>query len=355
MNAMFHKGLRIGFAALLALFVSFLVCAVMLFFQGINPLDVFASILYGAAGNLPSILSSISVAVPLAIAALGVVVAWRAGVYNIGIEGQLFVGGLFSAYVGTQFDFLPFAIHMPLSVLAGAVGGMVWALLPAIMKVKMNFNEVITTVLMNYLGIYFVSYAVSGPLKPEGVFVNQSDLILESAILPRFSAQYEINAGIILLLIGLVLVTVMMNKSIWGYQLRAVGLNPRAAYAFGMSSKKVAIWSFLISGAFAGIAGSVEVLGNQGVLAENFAVNFGYNAIAVALLGGITAPGAFFAALFMGGLRNGGIMMQIQMGVSATMLSVIQAIIIITVLVFTTLQANPEFLRRKKKENSHHA
>ncbi len=356
MRGVLQKAARTAFTALMALLVSFLVCSIMLSVQGINPFSVFGAILYGAAGNLYSIFSSISAAVPLAIASFGVVIAWKAGVYNIGIEGQLFVGGLFAALVGTQFSFLPAFLHLPLSVLGGAFGGMLWALLPAFMKVKLNFNEVITTVLMNYLGVFLVSYAVSGPMKPEGLFVNQSDIVLPTAILPRFTPQYELNAGLILMLVGLVFVTVFVSKSTLGYRLRVVGQNPKAAAAYGMSAKKIAIFSFLLSGAFAGVAGSVEVLGNQGVLAENFAVNFGYNSIAVALLGGISAPGSFLAALFMGGLRNGGIMMQIKMGVSATMLSVIQAVIILTVLVFTTWQSQPQFLQRfvKRKEESAH-
>lgn len=324
--------------SLFAVVVAFVLCAAMLLLQGFDPLATFGAILYGAAGNIDSVFSSISAAMPLAIAAMGVIIAFKACVYNIGVEGQLFVGGLLATVAGTNFAFLPAVIHLPLSLLAGALGGALWALLPALMKIKRGFNEVITTVLMNYVGIYFTSYAVSEPLRPEGAFVNQSAPILDTAMLSRLVPRYELNGGLIVMLIVLVCTWFFINRSDWGYRIRAVGSNPFAAQSFGINTKRTTLNVFLISGALAGLAGSVEVLGNQGVLAENFAVGMGYNSISVALLGGVTAPGAALAALFMGCLRNGGIMMQIKMGVSSTLINMIQAILILTVLCFSTVK-----------------
>ncbi len=348
MQRILQKAAGTAIISLLAVAVAFLICSVMLVLQGVNPLQAFSAIAYGAAGNIYSVFSSVTAAVPLAIAAFGVVVSFKAGVYNIGVEGQLFMGGLFAAIVGTRFVGMPALLHLPLCLAAGILGGMLWALLPALMKVVKGFNEVITTVLMNYIAIYIVSFAVSGPMRPESVYVNQSAPIEPSAVLPRFAAGYEINYGLLLMLVMLVLVTFLMRRSTWGFRIRAVGINPAAAASFGMRANRVAISAFLASGALAGLAGSVEVLGNQGILAENFAVGMGYNAIAVALLGGVSAPGSLLAALFMGCLRNGGIMLQIKLGISATMMNMIQAILILTVLCFSAIKFTFGVTRKKE-------
>ena len=334
--------------AVLAIACAFILCAVMLLVQGISPTETFQCILYGAAGSSLNLLSSISAAVPLATAALGVTIAYRAGVYNIGVEGQIFVGAMFATLVGTQSIGLPMPIHLLLSLLAGMLGGAFWALLPAVMKVRKGFNEVITTVLLNYIGIYLVSYAVSGPLRQEGSYVNQSAPIVETSILPKLVKGSDFNAGIFLLAVALVVVTILLKKSDWGYEIDIVGKNPLAAQTFGIEPGRTTITVMLLSGALAGLAGTIEVLGNQGVLAENFAVNMGYNSISVALLGGLSGPGCLLAALFMGGLRNGGIMMQISMGISSTLINMLQAILILTVLTFTTVKIVLPIVRKRR-------
>lgn len=351
MQAILKKSFGTAAISCGAIMVAFVLCSIMLILQGINPIDAFSAIVYGAVGNVYSIFSSVTAAVPLALAALGYIISFRAGVYNIGIEGQLFIGALFSTIIGTNFSFLPIFIHLPISLLAGMAGGMLWALFPALMKRKRGFNEVITTVLMNYIGIYVVNFAVGNPLRPEGVFVNQSAPILPSATLTRFSQQYELNYGLILLVLVAIGSAFLLNRTTWGYRICVVGQNPCAATTFGINAESIAFITFLISGALAGLGGSVEVLGNQGILAENFAVNMGYNAIAVALLGGVSVPGAMLAALFMGCLRNGGIMLQIKMGISSTLMNMIQAILILTVLCFTAVKLTPRSSRRKAGNN----
>lgn len=336
MHGKMFEGLNAVLSAILAIVVSLLLCALLLLSQGVDPIKTFSSIFYGAFGGIENFGASLVATTPLLIASLGVILAYRAGVWNIGVEGQVFLGAMAGTWVGTSFSGLPTFIHLPFALAASMAAGVLWALIPAYMKISKGFNEVITTMLMNYIAAHFLSYAVHGPLKDPNTFAPQSPAILSTAELPRIFQGTEFHAGFFIGFALVVFCFIFLYKTDWGYRLRVVGFNPEAGKTAGMNSKRIILSSMLMSGALAGLAGGVEILGNQRILLENFGVNIGYNAIAVALLGGLDPIGAFFASIFMGALKNGAIMMQIFMRLPLTLIYVIQSIIILSILSFST-------------------
>ncbi|KUO49406.1 MAG: hypothetical protein APF76_08520 [Desulfitibacter sp. BRH_c19] len=330
-------------AAVLAITVALLVSSALLFWQGISPWNTFVALFRGAFYGMGNFGASLVVSTPLLLAALGIMLAFRAGIFNIGAEGQLFVGAMVGTFVGVRFTGLPMVIHLPLALAASMAAGALWALIPAYLKVKKGFNEVITTILMNYIAIFLVNYSVHSFLNDVGTYAPQSPPVAPSAQLPRLMAGTELHAGILVALLAAFVLHIMFKRTDYGYQIKVIGSNLHAGRTAGMNSNRILILTMLFSGGLAGLAGGVEILGNQHLLLENFLLNTGYDAIAVALLGGLSPLGVVIAAVFLGSLRNGAITMQIFMGIPVTIIFIIQAIIILCVLGF----ANYKFdLRR---------
>lgn len=349
-----ETGLSYIISSLLSIVVALAISTFILLGQGKDPLQAFAYIFQGGLGDLASFSASLVSASPLMLAGLGIAFAFRAGIFNIGAEGQLYLGAMLATWVGTLPLGLPTLVHLPLAVLAGMVAGAVWAFIPAYLKVTKGFNEVIMTILLNYIGVYFVNASIHSYLQEANGHYPQTDKVLATARLPKLVANSELHAGIILGLIGAVILYIVLQKTDFGYQVRCVGSNPEAARTSGMNAKLTLIVAMLVSGAFAGLAGTAEVLGYQHLLLENFSPNTGYDAIAVALLGRLNPLGVVLAAVFIGVLRTGANTMQIMMGVPVTIVYIIQAVIILCVLAFSNWKINLSSLlgRGNKDGNS---
>lgn len=327
--------------------VALLIGAVLIALQGKSPLSAYVALWKGAAGDLGSVGASLARAVPLTLAALGIALSFRCGVFNIGAEGQLFLAAMASTWVGTHFVGLPAYLHLPLALLGGFLTGGIYALIPGWLKVRRGFNEIITTILLNYLATNFVSYAVHGPFKDPKGYSPQSAAVATTARLPRLLQGSELHSGVFLVLLAAVLVYWLLYKTVLGYQMRAVGGNPQAAGYGGIPVSRVIVIAMLLSGGIAGLAGSSEILGTQYRLLEGFATNLGYDAIAVALLGRLNPVGILLSGLFFGALRNGAQGMQILTGIPVTIIEVIQAVVILCVLAGSYAQLKPFFRRRK--------
>ncbi|QGP91097.1 Branched-chain amino acid transport system / permease component [Neomoorella glycerini] len=294
----------------------------------------------GAFSGLGNFGASLVLAIPLMLAGLGIALAFRSGIFNIGAEGQLYLGAMAATYFGARYHDLPFIIHLPLALAASCAAGALWALIPGYLKVRRGFNEVITTILLNYIGVHFVNYAVNSFLKDPATYAPQSPPVAATARLPKLLPGTELNAGLFLGLLAAGILFVIIYKTDWGYQLRAVGSNPEAARTAGMNADRTLIGAMIVSGSLAGLAGAVQILGYQYILLQDFSPNTGYDAIAVALLGKLNPLGTVMAAIFFGALRNGANTMQILTGIPVTIVYVIQAIIILCVLGFTRLKLN---------------
>jgi simple sugar transport system permease protein len=275
---------------------------------------------------------TIVAATPLIFTGLAVSLAFRAGLFNIGGEGQLFIGGIAAGYVGFAWD-LPAVIHLPLAILAGFVGGAAWGFVPGFLKAKTGAHEVITTIMMNYIAISLALYFLTTTtfLRP-GRTDPISKEVLSSGRLPHLAgANLRLHAGIILALLVAWGVWWLLLRSTVGFELRAVGSNPAAARTAGINIGFIYILTMVLSGGLAGLGGANQVLGVQYSLAPGFSAGLGFDAITLALLGRANPWGVVAAAFLFGMLRAGAVQMQAATGTPVDMVVVIQSLIIIFV------------------------
>jgi general nucleoside transport system permease protein len=271
-------------------------------------------------------------AVPLVLAGLAVALAFRAGVFNIGAEGQLYAGAVAAAWIGLHGGGLPAAILLPSVVLAAALAGALWALVPALLKLRMGVGEVITTLLLNFVGMYLAAWMVHGPMQEaRGVF-PQTDPIAGAARLPVLVPGTRLHAGMLLAVGAALLLHLVLRHTAVGFRVRAAGASPAAARMSGrIATRRTVLGAFLVSGALAGVAGGVEVAGVTFALYEGLSPGYGYTAIAVALLAGLNPLGVLGAGLFFGALRGGAGAMQREAGIPAVWVDGIEALVILAV------------------------
>ena len=308
--------------------------AVLLLLGGYSPVDAAAAMLSGAFGSWNTFVSITLVrSVPLILTGLAVALAFRAGVWNIGAEGQLYAGATAAVFVGLRFSGLPTLILLPFILGAAATAGALWALLPTFMRLRLGVGEVITTILMNFVAIYLAAYMVHGPLQESRGVFPQTDRIAEAARLPALLPGSRLHVGFALALLLAGVLAVLLGRTRFGFQVRAVGAAPAAAQVSGrIDTRRVLAISFLASGAIAGIAGGVEISGLTYALYENLSPGWGYTAIAVALLAGLSPSGVVLTGIFFGALQAGAGAMQRDAGIPAAWVGVVEALVILAVL-----------------------
>jgi ABC-type uncharacterized transport system permease subunit len=273
---------------------------------------------------------SLVASTPYIFGGLSVALGFRAGLFNIGAEGQIFIGAIFSAFVGYAVTGLPFFIHMPLAFLAGAVGGGLWGMIPGWLKAKTGAHEVINTIMMNYIAFRLSDWLLTGLMKRPDSANPVSPTIQDSAKLFRFFGDpIRFHFGFFVALFVAWLVYWFLFKTRWGFDMRTVGSNPRAARYAGMSVSFIIILAMTLSGALAGMAGANEVLGLNYNLAMAFSSGYGFDSIALALLGNSHPLGVVLAALLFGFLRNGATNMQLKAGVPIDIISIFQALVLV--------------------------
>ncbi|PID36694.1 MAG: ABC transporter permease [Rhodobacterales bacterium] len=288
----------------------------------------------GSLGSLNAISETLTAAIPLVLAGLGLGLGFRAGLFNIGAEGQLLVGGLAAVIFGFSFDFLPFAVLMPLTLLAGAVVGALYAAIAGALKATTGAHEVITTIMLNLISFRLLDYLLRQPfVQKEGRSDPISKSVPENAQLPRLleaiDPNLRLHAGIILMLVAVVFVWWLLFRSRIGFAFRASGENPDAATYAGMKAGFIIVAAMATAGALAGLAGAAQVTGVLERASPGFSAGIGFDAIAVALLGRSHPLGILFAGILFGGLEAGGRQMQVDAGVSIDLISIIQALIIV--------------------------
>ncbi|MGH2873170.1 MAG: ABC transporter permease, partial [Solirubrobacteraceae bacterium] len=267
---------------------------------------------------------------PLLFAALAFAVPFRAGLFNIGIEGQLYFGALASVAVALDVHG-PVYVQLPLAILAGAAAGSVWALIPAIMKVCLGVNEIVSSLFLSYVAIYVTDYFVGGPLEAPNLGVAQTSVIPQSARFPTLVAGTTITGALILALVVIVIVQQLL-RSPFGFDLRVMGGSRKVAEYLGVRVGRATLIVFAISGAIGGLAGTVVVLGQEFFLAQDFSPGWGYTGIAVAVLGGSGAWGVAAAAVFFGLIGAAAEQMQFVNGLSPEFATIVQAVAIVFVL-----------------------
>jgi general nucleoside transport system permease protein len=320
----------VGAGALLA---GLAVLALGLQLAGYDAGRALGALAEGAFGSWYAFTSATLVrAVPLIVIGLGLALSFRAGAFNIGAEGQLYAGAIAATWLGLNVAALPPPLAIGV-VLAGAfLAGALWVALPVLLRVRYGVMEVISTLLLNFVAEAMTSLMVQGPLQESQGIYPQSDAIAESARLPLLPGT-RLHAGILLAATGALLLHYLFARTHWGFQLRAVGLAPRAAEISGrIDSRWMAAGALALSGAVAGLAGGIEVAGVSYALFQNLSPGYGFTAIAVALLGRLHPLGVLLAGLLFGALEAGAGAMQREAGVPAVAVYVVEAIVILVVL-----------------------
>lgn len=317
---------------LFAIGIALLIGAGVMLITGHNPLQAYGALFKGAFGTKVNLANTLANAVPLILSGLGVAITFKAGLFNIGAEGQYWIGSMAAVWIGYAVPGLPAVLHVGLAFLVAMLAAGLWAgLIPGLAKAMVGAHEVITTMMMSYIAIFLSHYMLeNGPMMAPG-YTPQSPVILPSAQLGMIFPRTQLSWGIVVALCVVVVVYWLMYKTTLGLRLRTVGLNPRAARYAGISVSFHLVLALFLSGMCAGIAGAVQMLGVQHRLYDSFSSGYGYTAIVVALLANNNPFGVILAAIFFAALGNGGQFMQISSGVPSHLTEVLSGIIIFLV------------------------
>ncbi|MEN9660256.1 MAG: hypothetical protein RLZZ443_185 [Actinomycetota bacterium] len=282
-----------------------------------------------ALAQLKPITETLAYATPITLAGLGLAVAFRSGLFNIGAKGQIIFGAMLAGWVGINVD-LPFWIHFPVAVLAGVAGGALFGALVGFLKATTGANEVILTIMFNYVAELTLTYVLKTPiLQAPGAVNPVSAAVRETAKFPAFSDQIRVHTGFLLMLACVVFVWWLLNRSTLGFQFRALGHNPSAAKTAGINIGLTYVLVMAVSGALSGIAGATQVLGTEKFLTTGVAASFGFDAITVALLGRNKPWSVLAAGILFGALRAGAVTMQANQSVPIDIVLVVQSMIVL--------------------------
>ncbi len=321
--------LQAALAIALPLVLAFAGTAILLALAGHNPVEVYRLLIVESFGGTRRIAATLSAATPLMLTGLATAIAFRAGAFNVGVEGCVYVGGLAAAYVGFTFVGLPAVILLPLALATGLVVGSLWMLVPGVLKARLDVDEVVTTLMLNFIAISLTAYLVNGPLLAPGSANSATPMVDAAARLPRLMPPSTLNAGFLIAVALLLLYWLWGKRTALGFETRLAGLNPRFATASGIDVPGLIIKMMLLSGAIGGLAGAVHALGNVGRFVSGFSPGYGFAGIAVALLGRGSAIGIFLAAILFGALAASGATIQLFSDVPIEIVNVLQGMVMI--------------------------
>ena len=338
-NGRLNVGATVGLIVPLGAVVAALaVGAIMLLALGANPLDGYRAMFSGAVGGTDNVADTAIKAMPLLLVGVGICVAFRAGVINIGGEGQIIAGAIVATLVALAVPGLPSLILIPLVLIAGAIGGGIWGAIPGALKAYAGVNEILSTIMMNIIAAQLMSFLLQDLLIEEGAIkIQQTKRLSENADLPLLPGGTRLHLGVVIAIGVAVLGYYLLFRSVAGMRLRAVGHNPDAARYAGLAVKRSVVRALAISGACAGIAGAVLVFGSQShrLIGEGgaaaFTQNAGFNGIVAALFGGLHPLATVPASFLFGGMLTGGIEMQRELQVPAALILAINGVVVVFV------------------------
>jgi ABC-type uncharacterized transport system permease subunit len=315
-------GLALVFGAVIMILSSPLVDG----FDPTLPLTAYQALGVGAFGSVNALVSTLVNATPLILAGLAVGIGFKAGLFNIGAYGQFLIGALAATIVAVAMNDASPVVAIPLALLAGMAGGLLWGFVPGFLKAFTGAHEVVTTIMLNFVAIQIVSYIIAGPLRgAEATFARTQDIA--AAELPILIGR-DGHMGLLLAAVAVPVAWWLLYRSTIGFEIRTVGANPDAARYGGMQPKWITVLAMSTCGLLAGTAGAGEILGEVGYMPASYGTTVGFDAIAVALLGRAHPFGILFAGLLFGGMQAGAGLMQVQAGIPVQMVSVLQAVIL---------------------------
>ncbi|RME84114.1 MAG: ABC transporter permease [Caldilineae bacterium] len=321
-----------------AILAAFVVSGLMLLVAGFDPLFAFATLLRGAFGDLRVISEVLLQATPLMLIGVGLAVAFRSNIWNIGAEGQFYAGAVLSTIAGIYLGMLPAVVLVPLVLVLGFVGGALWGVLAGWFKVRFGASEIVTTIMLNYVAIIGTGYLVTGPMIEQAGTYPQTAKVAEAARLYRFLPPTRLHIGFLLALVFAVIVYVLLFKTSTGYAIRAAGHNQTAARYAGIDVERTVLLAMGISGGAAGLAGAIQVSGLTFRLYQQISPGYGFTGIAVALLAGNHPLGVILSALLFGALRSGSEVMQISAKIPSVLVFVVQGLVILSVVSYGVYQ-----------------
>lgn len=315
----------------LAILAALLIGGLFVLFAGRNPFAAYAALARGAFGSWYNLGETLVYATPLILTGLAIALAYRCGLFNIGAEGQLIVAMIASAWVGT-WQGIPPGIHALLALLGGMLAGAIWGGIPGILKAKTGAHEVINSIMLNYLAIYVSHYLVTKPLMVPPGTAPVTRTIARGAMLWQFMPPSRLNLGLFVALLACVGVYFLLWRTTWGFEIRAVGFNQEAARYGGIKVARAMVMAMAISGSLAGLGGALITQGVQHKFFDLFAFpGYGFDGIAVALIGRCHPAGVVFGAILFGALSNGALQMQSAAGIPKEIIGVVQGTIILFV------------------------
>ncbi|UCH25425.1 MAG: ABC transporter permease [Trueperaceae bacterium] len=317
---------------LLAVVVTFALVSVLILAAGANPIEVFFEMLVKPLSKRTARLEVLVQATPLVLAGVAVAFAFVSGYYNIGAEGQLYAGALAAAFIGPQLAGVPAPVSIVLMIVLGFLAGALWALPPALLKVRLKVDEVVTTLLLNSVMLFLISALLNGPWRDPISGWPRSPTIAASAQFPQLIARSRVHLGLVLAILAVVGLWWIVRRTRFGLELRAAGLGRQAARFMGVPVERTVLSAALVSGGIAGLAGVSEVAGIHGYLIEGISPGYGYTGIIVATFGGLHALGVGLAGLFLALVDTGALSTSRALGVPAYLGDVVQATLLLVTL-----------------------
>lgn len=343
-------GLKTIYNPLLALLVSLLLVSIIIKLMGSNPLAAYKVLITTSITSVYGWGEVLAKSIPLLMAALSYAIAFKSGMINLGANGQMYMGGIAAIIIATNFKGMFSPLHIILTLLCGTLAGALWGMLVAFLKSKFDASEVVTTMMLNYIALYFCTFLISGPMKDPDGDLAQSCSAFESAQLPTLIKGTRWHAGIFIAVLMIILYYVLMNRSTLGYEMRVVGMNRSVGEYAGMRIKNVQMISMGIAGAMAGLGGAMQATVIDEKLTMGWVGNFGFDGLAVSCLGAETPIGILIASVFFGLLLSGASKMEMLAGVPASVIYLFQGIVIIFIIGRRFFQF--DFIRRIKMNSS---
>ncbi|MEM8587166.1 MAG: ABC transporter permease [Pseudomonadota bacterium] len=324
-----EDGLRLAMPFVAALLVG----AILLAITGRDPLSTYAELFNEALGGQSRIAATLTAATPLIFTGLATAIAFRAGVFNVGVEGSFYLGGLAAAWVGFAWIGLGGTLQMLAALGFGALVGGLWMLLPGWLRARLDVDEVVTTLMLNFIAIGIALWLVNGPLLAAGSANSATPMVLAEARLPRLMPPSTLNAGFLIGLAALVAYGVWLRLRVGGFENRLVGLNPRFARSVGISVSSVILLAIVLSGVIGGLGGATHALGVVGRFSEGFSPGYGFTGIAVALLGRNRPVGILIGALIFGALTSAGTTVQLFADIPLDLVQVLEGTVMMLAVV----------------------
>ncbi len=320
-----------------AVFVTLLITSIPILIAGGNVFKAYGALFQGALGSKFNLLETFVKASPLILTGLAVAFAFRAKFWNIGAEGQLFAGAIMATWVGIYFTWLPGFLVLPVMISLGFLGGGLWATIPAFLKTKLKVDDVVTTLLLNYVIFHMMGALLFGPMQMPGSSWPRSASIMDAAFYPMLIARSRFHLGIIISFVAVLVIWFINNKTVFGYQSKGVGINLNAAKFGGINTNMVILKTAIISGGLAGLAGVGEVAAIHHHLMMDVSPGYGYTGIVIAMLGNLHPVGVALAAFFFSVISVGAQTMSRVAGIPIYIVGIIEGVALMTMLIFILL------------------